>query len=60
MGAKKEDKIKAVDAAMKALKKIQGEFAGEAERLDLRNEKDVVNLVKEVRKEINQEKAEDK
>lgn len=39
------------NSAMVALEKIQKEFKGEAERLNLKNEEDVVNLVKEYRKE---------
>ena len=35
-------------------------MAGEAERLGLKSEEDVVNLVKEVRMEIKQEKTENK
>ena len=35
-------------------------MAGEAERLGLKSEEDVVNLVKEVRREIKQEKTENK
>jgi AbrB family looped-hinge helix DNA binding protein len=40
------------NAAMTALKNAQDAFAGEAERLGLRNEQDVVDMVKEVRREI--------
>lgn len=36
---------------MLALEQVQNAFEGEAERLDLKSEEDVVNLVKEVRKE---------
>ncbi len=39
-------------AAMIALKNAQDAFAGEAERLGLKNEKDVVDLVKDVRREV--------
>jgi antitoxin PrlF len=38
------------NAAMIALKNAQDAFAGEAERLDLKTEQDVVNLVKDVRR----------
>ena len=37
--------------AMLALEQVQNAFEGEAEQLDLKSEEDVVNLVKEVRKE---------
>ncbi|MCL5981698.1 MAG: AbrB/MazE/SpoVT family DNA-binding domain-containing protein [Firmicutes bacterium] len=40
------------NAAMVALKNAQDAFAGEAERLGLKTEQDVVTLVKEVRREI--------
>ena len=43
------------NAAMLVLKKAQDSFVGEAERLGLKNEQDVVNLVKEVRSEILEE-----
>ena len=36
--------------------RMQDEFKGEAERLNLRNEDDVVSMVKEIRKEIWKEK----
>jgi hypothetical protein len=39
-----------------ALEQVQNAFEGEAERLDLKSEEDVVNLVKEVRKERLEEK----
>ncbi len=38
------------NAAMVALENIQNAFNGEAERLKLKNEEDVVNLIKEERK----------
>ena len=40
------------NATMVALKNAQDAFAGEAERLGLKTEQDVVDLVKEVRREI--------
>ena len=40
------------NAAMVALKNAQDSFAGEAERLGLKTEQDVVALVKEVRREV--------
>jgi antitoxin PrlF len=62
MGAEKEDRIEITNSAMEVLKKIQvqNDMAGEAERLGLKSEEDVVNLVKEVRREIKQEKTENK
>lgn len=44
------------NSAMIALKKIQVAFDGEAERLGLKTDQDVVDLVKEVRKEFHKEK----
>ena len=44
------------NAAMIALKNAQEAFAGEAERLGLETEQDVVDLVKEVRNEAKEEK----
>ena len=39
------------NSAMLALEKMQDEFEGEAERLGIKDEEDVVKLVKEFRKE---------
>lgn len=39
------------NSAMLALEKIQDAFEGEAERLDLKEEEDVVKFVKDFRKE---------
>ena len=47
-------------SAMIALQKIQSAFEGEAERLGLETEEDVVNLVKDVRQEIQAEKQGEK
>jgi len=44
------------NSAMVALREIQEAFKGEAERLGLKNEQDVVDLVKEVRKEMREER----
>ena len=44
------------NAAMIALKNAQNAFKGEAERLGLKTEQDVVDLVKDVRREIQEEK----
>ncbi len=40
------------NAAMIALKNAQDAFVGEADRLGLKNEQDVVDLVKDVRREV--------
>lgn len=48
---KKGNEIVIKNAAMLALEEIQNEFEGEAERLNLKDEDDVVSLIKEVRKE---------
>lgn len=45
-----------MNSAMIALKKIQHSFEGEAERLGLKTEDDVVDLVNEIRKEAYIEK----
>lgn len=44
------------NSAMIALQKIQSSFVGEAERLGLEIEEDVVDLVKEVKRETQAEK----
>jgi len=44
------------NSVMIALKKAQDAFAGEAKRLGLETEQDVVDMVKEVRKEIWEER----
>ena len=43
------------NSAMLALEKIQDEFEGEAERLGLKTEEDVVKMIKEFRKEKRKE-----
>jgi antitoxin PrlF len=48
------------NSAMMALQKVQDAFDGEAERLGLETEQDVVDLVKEVRREIHAEKQGEK
>jgi AbrB family looped-hinge helix DNA binding protein len=40
------------NAAMIALKTAQDAFSGEAERLGVKTEQDVVDLVKEIRREV--------
>jgi AbrB family looped-hinge helix DNA binding protein len=61
LGAKDGDKVIFIEengriimenATMVALKNAQDAFAGEAERLGLKTEQDVVDLVKEVRREV--------
>ena len=47
----KENEVVIKNAAMLSLEKIQEEFEGEAKRLQLETEEDVVNLIKEFRKE---------
>lgn len=44
------------NSAMIALQQIQTAFEGEAERLGLKTEQDVVDLVDDVRREIDREK----
>ena len=46
------------NAAMIALKNAQDSFMGEAERLNIKAEQDVVDLVKEVRHEVWEERHE--
>lgn len=48
---KQGDEIVIKNAAMISLEKIQKEFEGEAQRLGLQTEEDVVNLIKQFRKE---------
>lgn len=45
-------KIVIENSAMFALRQIQNEFKGEAEKAGLKNEQEVVDLVKEIRKEM--------
>lgn len=45
--------IRIANASTLALEKAQQAFAGEAERLNLQTEQDVVDMVKEIRKELN-------
>lgn len=47
---KQGDEIVIKNAAMISLEKIQKEFEGEAQRLGLQTEEDVVNLIKQFRK----------
>lgn len=49
-------RIIVANAAMLALKTAQDAFAGEAERLGIQTEQDVVDLVKKVRLEVAEEK----
>jgi len=61
LGVKDGDKVVFIEengriimenAVMIALKNAQAAFAGEAERLGLKTEQDVVDMVKEVRREV--------
>lgn len=65
LGVKDGDKVIFVEengriimenATMIALKNAQAAFAGEAERLGLKTEQDVVDMVKEVRREVWEER----
>jgi antitoxin PrlF len=47
------------NSAMLALREVQAEFEGEAEKLGIK-ERDLVNLVKEVRKEMLKERNADR
>ncbi|HHW58266.1 MAG TPA: AbrB/MazE/SpoVT family DNA-binding domain-containing protein [Clostridia bacterium] len=49
-------KIVIENSAMFALRQIQNEFKGEAEKAGLKNEQEVVDLVKEIRKEMWEER----
>lgn len=60
LGVKEGDKILFVEeqgriiimnSSMEALRRAQDAFAGEAERLGLKDEQDVVNMVAELRRE---------
>ncbi|HOO64563.1 MAG TPA: AbrB/MazE/SpoVT family DNA-binding domain-containing protein [Synergistaceae bacterium] len=51
----KDGRIFVENAAMLALREAQEGFRGETERAGLNSEKDVVTLVREVRKEIREE-----
>jgi AbrB family looped-hinge helix DNA binding protein len=53
------DKIIFANAAKIAFSKMQKAFEGEAERLSLKTEQDVVGMVDEIRKEIWEERYED-
>lgn len=50
------DRIVIANAAMVALKEVQEAFRGEAERLGLRGEQDVADMVKEARREMWEER----
>ncbi len=53
------DKVIFANAAKVAFVNIQKAFAGEAERLGLKNEQDVVDMVDEVREELWEERYAD-
>ena len=44
-------RIYIANSSMEALREAQEAFRGEAERVDLQSEKDVVDMIKEIRKE---------
>ena len=46
-----QGKIVMMNSSMEALRKAQSAFAGEAERLGLKDEQDVTDLVNELRRE---------
>jgi AbrB family looped-hinge helix DNA binding protein len=50
------NRIVIANSAMVALKEVQEAFSGEAERFELRDEQDVVDMVKEVRREMWEER----
>ncbi len=52
------DKIIFANASIIALEKIQKEMKGEAEKVGIKSEEDVMQLVKEVRKEVWESKYE--
>ncbi len=52
----KDGSIVIANSAMVALSQVQEDFAGEADRLELKNEPDVVDLVKDVRRELKDER----
>jgi AbrB family looped-hinge helix DNA binding protein len=55
----KDGNIVIANSAMVALQQVQNAFEGEAERLGLKTEQDVVDLVDEIRREIRTEKQDD-
>jgi AbrB family looped-hinge helix DNA binding protein len=55
----KDGNIVIANSAMVAIQNVQNAFEGEAERLGLETEQDVVDLVDEVRREIRTEKQDD-
>jgi AbrB family looped-hinge helix DNA binding protein len=44
-------KVYILNSSMEALREAQASFAGEAERAGLKEEKDVIDLMKEIRRE---------
>lgn len=54
-----DDGIRIANASLLALEKVQAAFAGEAERLGLRTEQDIVDMLKEVRADMNRERHAD-
>ncbi|MCL2088857.1 MAG: AbrB/MazE/SpoVT family DNA-binding domain-containing protein [Oscillospiraceae bacterium] len=54
-----EGKILVVNAAKTAFTNIRQAFSGEAERLGIKDEKDVISIVDEIRKKMWEERYED-
>ena len=46
-----EGKIYILNASMEALRKAQAAFAGEAQRVGLKDENDVITMIKELRRQ---------
>ena len=46
-----EGRVMMMNSSMEALQKAQAAFAGEAERVGLENEQDVVDMISELRRE---------
>lgn len=47
-----ENQVTVMNAALYAMKKIQAEMAGEAEKVNLQSEEDINNLLCEIRSEV--------
>jgi AbrB family looped-hinge helix DNA binding protein len=54
-----EDGIRIVNASILALERARIAFAGEAERTGLKTEQDIVDMVKDIRRSMNQERHAD-
>ena len=51
LSVENEGRVMMMNSSMEALRKAQAAFAGEAERVGLENEQDVVDMVSELRRE---------